>query len=833
MIICKPAETRKPVNSRSGIALVVVLGMLAIMVLMAVAFSISMRTERLAASAYVDATMARQLMDVAIARVLTEHIPDSSLATEAFYPPWDTYPTGGGGVGEEFLREKGIRYVPGAQWVNARNADIVDPDDWIDILDPTSEERFYGQYVYLVINSSGLLDANVVADSTRNWGVQPGEIHVRPLTQFEEPFLDEINMHPDADLSVYRDLWFGRFDSIPELHSLGSWNDSNLQKADGSDLQPPFMDLTLAPPALLLNSPPSSYVNHFQVFSHYPDDEYIAPSGPPTTHPRAEIGGDPATWSDLTIVNVLTNTPNQPFETEEDATTFLNLMKDYASETLVPTKLDVPSAKRVPMINEVAISNTVQITALGPPDTLTLTVHLFVETWFPFEYAPNIGDMDFHVEVEGISVPILLARLADGNPVDLSAVEAEMQLIAPPTSTQPISPRHDGMGAENDYRVTEFVYQGSIPVNCDYPDDPNCATGIELVGVEVAINGAIRVLLVRPDGSVDPVDLVQNWPAAAFRDSEDVDLTAGPGGPPATIGIVAYSAFDPRLNWDPQEDMTSPVEGRSDTQWDKEPATLGDQNAFTIGFQSDEFGIMHAALTEFRNVGELSYLLYSGDPTDPFQPWQTTRIVSPPGASYTPDINPARVIDRFTVQDAASRSGLVNINTPYPSVLQAALYRARVEPWQQTSPGRVSVEQAELIADDIVQAVANLPQGARNLSDLARLPTVTTETLSTYLNLDPTENNKFFAESPIRNSLGVLGTRDTLYTVFLMTRTFPRGFDPDPAKSEFELPDGLTMEDIVASEQRAVALVWRDPAIDENGVHQTVVVSFMWLPDFD
>ena len=58
----------QPNNRRSGIALVMVLGVLSLMVLMAVSFAISMRTERVAAGNQLDTVRVRQLAQVGLVR---------------------------------------------------------------------------------------------------------------------------------------------------------------------------------------------------------------------------------------------------------------------------------------------------------------------------------------------------------------------------------------------------------------------------------------------------------------------------------------------------------------------------------------------------------------------------------------------------------------------------------------------------------------------------------------------------------------------------------------------------------------------------------------------
>ena len=64
--------TPKNHSSRSGIALVIVLGFLVAMAMLAVGFSIYMRTERLAGKGYLDAVRARHFVDVALARAMDD-----------------------------------------------------------------------------------------------------------------------------------------------------------------------------------------------------------------------------------------------------------------------------------------------------------------------------------------------------------------------------------------------------------------------------------------------------------------------------------------------------------------------------------------------------------------------------------------------------------------------------------------------------------------------------------------------------------------------------------------------------------------------------------------
>ena len=63
---------RQRQGARRGVALVIVLGMLALMTLLAVAFSIYMRTERMASGNFKSDVRTRQLLHAALTRAIAD-----------------------------------------------------------------------------------------------------------------------------------------------------------------------------------------------------------------------------------------------------------------------------------------------------------------------------------------------------------------------------------------------------------------------------------------------------------------------------------------------------------------------------------------------------------------------------------------------------------------------------------------------------------------------------------------------------------------------------------------------------------------------------------------
>ncbi len=789
-------------NGRSGIALVIVLGMLAVMVLMGVAFSISMRTERMAASAYVDIVRARSLMDSALGQVVTEHIPAvMEFEGDDFYPSWFTDPPDTGAGGENFTDEIGIRYVPGVLHDRARGADDL---DWVDIEDPETG-RFYGQYAFMIVNTSGLLDANHVSGANRAHGAGPEELQIIHRVG-PDVILPEATYVPPPEeeggpLGRWRDNWFQRFETLPELYALGIWDaqdDGTPQSPSIVDQDPPFR-------------PRPSYVNHFQVFSHYPDEEFIAPTGDPLTFEKANVAGsydddeDESGWdSDANIIAVLTQQPNPPFDSNEEAADFLTILKDYTRDGQTPWIPDDPggfSFTRVPMINEVVVSNSfarAPVSDFDPDEPrydFSIRIHVAVETWYPF---PEPSAMPgFSVRMEE---PPQVFESAQFPAFGEWNTTMEEESVDTPTSHT---------GGPDDYRVWRFTYEAEAS-DFDWSD----LNDLVAFPIRILIEDPIDVVLLDGDEVVGEVNRVNGtWPQASFQSIiPGAQIRALPAdGDFVPLGqYAAMSANDPRLNWDPANTL----------QWQSSlPHTLGEPNDTLSGPPDEVNQLMYCAHRPLRSVGELSYLLHNTN-----TPWTTVRLLGP-----DPD-NTSRVVDRLKIHEEPTRRGLVNINSPHVPVLQTAFYAAPVEQFRNApgARGSVTVAEARELALRIRDGVENLPGRARNLSDLSQLSGLTVNDVSSILGL--TAPNKFEAESVVRNTMGMLGTRDTLYTVFLITRTFPRGFNPDPTLSEIEVPSELDLDEFVVAEQRAVALIWRDPAL-VDGANRTIVRSFIWLTE--
>lgn len=769
-------------GGNEGVALVVVLGLLSILLIMVVAFSTSMRTERLATRYYAEGVRARHLVHTALYRVLGEHIADE---TEGLvYADWtfDVY-SAGAGVAEVKLLEDGLAESP-MRWVpmslrspTLNSLGVDDGVAWLELEDSVTGE-VYGEYAFLVVNNSGLLDANVIGareeeSRPRLRGFDPGEI------RFHDSVLPE---SANNTLHTYRSV-FRRFETVSELYWLTSTSIFEGQVGAARPLQ----------------QLPGSMADHLHVFSRYPRGYgVLGPDGEwDAVDEVAFIGGDPADWDLAAIDTAIEDVIDDPTHRQM----FIRALYDYADEGLVPFGANVDeqfrrfSAKPVPMINEVIVSNSLQLVSGGGvnPDTLTHRVYISVETAYPFP--ENLDNSVFSVELDNLQIDVFPPYF-QGIPM-------------PPAVPDPVS---FVPNPGNPYPVTRFVIEQSRPVNdAGLPPYP---TPGDIQPFSVTVNfDQIRVI-----NAGNPVDVVFGpWPATAFElPGDQPDLsgggTSGTGRNGAHL-VAAMSANDPRMNWDPNNNL----------HWRSVAPTPGERNAPRIdeeqaehGYNSDETDWMYARRGPIQSVGEIGYLLF-----DPTRLWTTVPLLE--GGTGV-----SALLDRFTVHTNRIRRGMVNVNSRQERALMAALWQAPIERYPVTT-----IQDGSVVTDTMAtQLATELAERTSNAGPMANISEIgqawTPAVMNNVLGADAV-NDKFIRESVLRNSLGLLGTRNNLYTIFVAARVFAEGYDPD---NDDHFADRANF---VASDQRAVAVIWRDPFRTTDSIgsptYESFIQYFHWITD--
>ncbi|MEI8138820.1 MAG: hypothetical protein WCI03_03020 [bacterium] len=335
-------------------ALIMVIGLLALMMVMAVAFAVYMRTERVASGAFRNDVRARQFLHVAMARALADL--DANLGNNP-YPDWDVFVSTNGSVNID-----GVTNSPVLDWI-PRAPLLAGISPWPKWVDVTSVRLERGRIGYMIVNCSGLLDANVAGDgvTARSIGTNVCEIQLGNCPEVILPGQLVADRSP-------------KYETIQELGEIG--------RASG---------------ALAL-----------------PITDFVTYSASPTNSVEF-IGGGSASLRNNT--NIIGGFINAGYNSTQAGVLFTNLL-DYVDGDVEPGNLGVagagnaegPYVEPVWMVNEVYLSNTVCATPIAA-NTYDLqgTNFLKFEVVFPFKGGASMVGfrLNYTLTIVGSSVPAL------------------------------------------------------------------------------------------------------------------------------------------------------------------------------------------------------------------------------------------------------------------------------------------------------------------------------------------------------------------------------------------------------------------------------------------
>ncbi len=743
------------VHRKSGAALVIVLGFLAVLTVIVLAFSTQMRTERLAGRAFLDTAQTRQLLDAALARAMEE----IDLET-------------GSSIFPSFLALESS--APGPVSFVADAVDFGMADDYLPLGDATLAEAYrsaldnarwqtvsvgndaVGRIGYVIVNTSGLLDANhaggLDASGTlvaRGKGESPAELQLAPelLRELTDPG------SATGFLKGRIDRW-RRFETLRDLAQLNRIGTA-----------PPF----------------EGAIGNFSVFSFFPEPP-LATGQRYMGSTEAEISANRQAIADA-LDAIGLDAENQRL--------VLAQLLDYVDADSIPRSLDY-GVEPVPLINEVvlechfAFTPVVEETIDAATGVLLRTVKEVVvtnsfrvagEAWYPFALAENRNayrlessaatdalPRELFGEVQWMrDAPLPPAEWRYGDPPAV-AILASNLVDHSYTSTQSLFAAFEEMA--DDFGLPE--------IRCIETSSGTAVDAVEGLGLPLA-NSVDEVLLpaVR--------DLVAEIYAAAV-DGETREL-------PFAVG---RAVVDPRLNWS----------GGNTNLWIEvgdngaAPATLGGVNSGIIDAPGivetpDPIGTIHV-----RNEGiiespyEFTYFLY-----DRNKPWRTFQFFRENDRDNT----------RFLADHLATSpvhapgSGWINPNSLNSNVLATAFLGMPVGEFTRddlSAEPRVAsaaaYRLAQLVMDNRLYGTRKeLADRLANAADYARID-------------DAIEGSPWKKESLLRNGTGLFDPRDTLFAVLLVAQN---ARDADH--------DGQVGNGEVQSTQRAIAYVWRDPATGE------------------
>jgi hypothetical protein len=367
-----PAPTVRGRDPRSGIALVIVLGMMALLMVLAVGFFVAMRTERLAARSFADEVRARQMAHAAITRAVADVNTEIAGANRVI-PNWPNEVKVSGGDNAGFsLSTNVMAHVPGflvpAVLSQAGNV------GWI------TAPYGNGRFGYMAVNVSGLLDPNRDYSTTnsaifpRDVGFDANEIAYghnymySALRELATTSSTATMLFQGRTSASYRNKPYLRAETVPDLWIVGRYN-------YGGPL------------------PLRSYPESFFPYSYFPPG-YRADDG--SAQEAVYIGGTPQE-----VANRQADIEAQFLDmglTATDASHAAINLIDFLDEDSVPGGInggaittgpncDSFSTEPVPMLHQFRITSVLYARAGG---TREVRINVRAQVWYPFVQATNL-----------------------------------------------------------------------------------------------------------------------------------------------------------------------------------------------------------------------------------------------------------------------------------------------------------------------------------------------------------------------------------------------------------------------------------------------------------
>jgi len=760
-------------NSRKeGVALILVIGMLALLMVLGVAFAIYMRTERVASGAFRNDVWGRQLVTVALNRA----IEMANANTTNRYPQWDVlvspgtdyvgtpmtmgmlsnFPCGGLVANSACATPNGPDSVTLASnapsvstgvVVNLRDlsyglitnvsgqtlyhtalsggvANVWSAGDGCRILQPAwtniPTASGGGRVGFVVINCSGLLDVNYAGGASRQMGGSGQEIQLGNL-----PDVVDTNL-----LTTYR---VKPFETMQELTACGNG---------------------------LFGRRPTSFV----CFSAMPTNSAVVNIGGSASSLINEMVEIKKAFTNSYTGNAEYNSLFTRFLPADADLLYSNLI-DYVDDDVIPGNLgdaassghpEGPCVEPIWMANEVCVSNVVVFTPTDPSLTNFVvrgTNWTGVEYIFPFMGRSGSQKTKFipSVTISPVSGSVVttIAGTRTFSPYAALGIIAGSMIPDYQVKFSPCPMAKDG----------QTVPSSDIPV----------AVTTNKFHVNVTISYQSKV-----------VDIVSNIPDIS------VSMNTTFSGPPNNIytsrGIASMECLDPRMNYDATKWLSSSassmgaVNGRTTNQW-----------ANPLLARKDRDSLMYVRNGPIQTAGELGYLFLG-------QEWETVRLVPNGSGPLMGKMHP--VLDYFTASQPTNGvyKGIVNVNSKNRDVM-TSLIKNMPTGTPTNSP----------LSDDDVNSLVDYMIARSTTNEFAALSELGTVPFTNYYPAAAT--NWLDREAFARNLSGLVGVQQRYYLILLY------------AEATKIAPDGKVS---VVVSSKGIAEVWQDP-LPLGGPNRTMV----------
>ena len=601
-------------DRRSGVAVIIVLGMLALMMMLGVAFSISMQTERRSAGNYSHAVGTKNIVWAGLARAIerinTEMAKDST-GSPYMYPPADFWvsrdPDAYKSVYINLGRGEAADYLPGLAADTVFNA----KSQWRDFSvvygsGKNQSTNVPGRYAYLIVNLSDFLDANFVGGTNRLGGLDAHEMQLTSLM-------------PGPQVTALLDAREDnvRFETCQEMN--GIINADYLSDFTNDD---------------------------FMTYSRYPLGEIADVGGPDEKlytnqlYIGGEIGTsdfpDEATFS--AVMKEMLYADEGVYPSDDRLKYIYQALTDYLDEDCVPLNLASPCTESVPMINEVAIDVS---SAIGHKAGISyrLGAAVEIETVYPFvkpsEHNFSVtGSVDIVIDVStGGTIESNIAFAVDSDYKQGTNCYQRARKVV----NLPFTANNDKDGNGPKFKVSMTV-KGIGVVVVDSASDDDGKTVDSIVDTELEFKfpesgeiGPIPIKGHEPLGilpSQEAIDARFNWLPMFFRDSKSSD--------PKKRTMLAINSWTAQYN------------GRKG--WDSGTEIYVSDNKKLI------------------SVGELGNLVRDNNLGKGV--WQTFRLFDQTSTGVT--LRRDHLFRYFTVASNRVVRGLANVNTPARKLLVPA-----------------------------------------------------------------------------------------------------------------------------------------------------------------
>ncbi|AKJ65422.1 hypothetical protein [Kiritimatiella glycovorans] len=801
---------------RSGVALVMVLGFLALLMIMAVAFAISMRTERLVSRAALHETQTSLMLDAAASR--TMFLVDTFMNDEDQYFPdfrlvsGDPDVWGVSGTGADRVMIPDCFYYD--EWIPSDLWDAVDEQSermgWTSV---TAGGEVVGRWAGLVINNSGLLDVNRIFSYERTNDVQRKNLYL------SKDLLDEFRQDEDEeDLEkafVYNrdraeDRWVravnlgevnsfnaGLFDTAARhLFTCSYFPEETFSYGDSVDVQP----------LILKNWYTDVRWNGWDVlYSVWRDDQ------------RTELRNRLRQMLEDYVAegNELTSVADSVESVQEYMDRFHYIRPHGAP--------DSPLADRYAYFSQVDSSESPMLNEIGVRRTVTRVVDKYT--------------VKFEVDLEMV-IPYLAVDRDEWGYAEMGGRAAEFHVDWRPVNN---SEGWDFGDTSKDFGYKNFRYHHLDEVggpdeasrlyhaSLDFVSDTKtlAEAPAELPGLEIV---CAYVLWRRDTGGA-----IQNffYDAIPFRNGT-LDTAVEVLSPGSGDESAFYECVDPRFNhlWNESwREVDTPSPGAMNEEARRLYSDLagGKDGHWSMrrGSRVNDNGAGEIRYTRFENISGLGGAAY-----DVNRPWETVPLV---GERAMPVFEYLRLCEdegryhRRVTNGVAVPDDKVSLLTRREGVLGSAFYNRGADRVQDEmrlprfGTNTISAAEARALARVMINRIAEAEEPPANTFEALRL--VSYEDLIEALPPDSIARNKHSIDRLIGQIYDLLHVRQNLFTVLLgAQKVEDRNGTP-----------GIQSEEILG-EKWALAVIWRDPLktdedghVDENGLNRMKPLFFHWL----